>query len=203
MTSIRFLALGDSYTIGESVAEQKCWPMQLADRLQAQGFQTDVTIIARTGWTTDELWQGIQSAPPEPPYDMVSLLIGVNNQYRGRDIEEYREQFIFLLNKAIEYAGGDPRRVIVVSIPDWAFTPFAADRDRAAITAAIDAFNAINAQEALKAGTRYVDVAPASRSGLSALELVAADGLHPSAKMYSLWVDLIFPEAIQLLKSGE
>jgi len=199
MPFIRFLALGDSYTIGESVLEEERWPVQLADRLQDQGHEVEVTIVARTGWTTDELWQGIEAAKPSPPYDMVSLLIGVNNQYRGRDVEEYRQQFLLLLNKAIGFAGADPRRVIVISIPDWAFTPFAADRDRVMISAAIDEYNAVNRQESLKAGTRYVDVVPASRSGLNDGLLIADDGLHPSAKMYSQWADLIFPEAIQLL----
>lgn len=200
MTSIRFLALGDSYTIGESVAEQKCWPVQLANRLQEQGYQTEVTIIARTGWTTDELWQGIQVAPPTPPYDMVSLLIGVNNQYRGRDIEEYREQFIFLLNKAIEYAGGDPSRVIVVSIPDWGYTRFAANHDIEVVSREIDIFNAVNVEEAARAGVRYVDVTLTSRMGLDDFELIAGDGLHPSEKMYGLWVDLILPQALEILK---
>ena len=123
---MRYLALGDSYTIGESVAEDERWPNQLAALITSSpqfakpigGTERgmEVTIIARTGWTTDELWQSIQAAKPEPPYDLVSLLIGVNNQYRGYDINEYREQFVFLLNKSIEYAGGDPNRVIVLSI---------------------------------------------------------------------------------------
>lgn len=200
MTPVRFLALGDSYTIGESVAEQKRWPVQLAGRLQEQGYQTEVTIIARTGWTTDELWEGIEAAPPTPPYDMVSLLIGVNNQYRGRDVEEYREQFIFLLNKAIEYTGGDPRRVIVVSIPDWGYTRFAANRDIEVVSREIDMFNAVNAQEAATAGVRYVDITLISRMGLDDFELIAGDGLHPSGKMYGLWVDLILPQALEILK---
>ena len=118
MTPVRYLALGDSYTIGESVPEAERWPNQLARALTSQGLPTAVTLIARTGWTTGELWQGIQAGQIEPPYDLVSLLIGVNNQYRGYDVKEYREQFIFLLNKSIEYAGGDPSRVIVLSIPD-------------------------------------------------------------------------------------
>ena len=113
MQTIRFLALGDSYTIGESVSESERWPSQLAKLLERDDIQPEVTIVARTGWTTDELWQGIQDTEIEPPYDLVSLLIGVNNQYRGYDIDQYREQFSFLLNKAIEYAGGNPDRVLV------------------------------------------------------------------------------------------
>ncbi|HMV29993.1 MAG TPA: GDSL-type esterase/lipase family protein, partial [Anaerolineales bacterium] len=121
----RYLALGDSYTIGESVEEGERFPNQLAALLANEGITVEVKTIARTGWTTDELWQGIQAETLSPPYDMVSLLIGVNNQYRGRSIEEYREGFVFLLNKAIEYAGGNIRRIIVFSIPDWGVTPFA------------------------------------------------------------------------------
>ncbi len=197
--SIRYLALGDSYTIGESVAEGERWPMQLADRLQADGIHAEVTIIARTGWTTDELWQGIQAQTIEPPYDLVSLLIGVNNQYRGRDINEYREQFVFLLNKAIEYAGGRTERVIVLSIPDWGVTPYAEGRDRTQIAREIDAYNAVNREESLRAGVRYVDVAPASRLAVNDVSLLAADGLHPSGKMYSLWTDLAYPLVLAML----
>ena len=111
-----------------------------------------MTIIARTGWTTDELWQGIQAREINPPYELVSLLIGVNNQYRGLDIAEYREEFIFLLNKAIEYAGGDAKRVIVLSIPDWGVTPFAKSRDSKKIATEINLFNSVNREESEKAG---------------------------------------------------
>src|SRR5215203_429330 len=141
LVKIRYLALGDSYTIGESVDETARWPNQLADFLKAGGMPTEVTIIAKTGWTTNELWDGIKATHIAPPYDLVSLLIGVNNQYRGRDIEEYREQFVFLLNKSIEYAGGNPKHVIVLSIPDWGVTPFAGNRDSKKIVVEINQFN--------------------------------------------------------------
>jgi lysophospholipase L1-like esterase len=200
MPSIRYLALGDSYTIGESVEEAERWPNQLADFLKAGGIPTEVTIIARTGWTTDELWRGVQAAKPEPPYDLVSLLIGVNNQYRGYDINEYREQFVFLLNKSIEYAGGDPNRVIVLSIPDWGVTPFAAGRSSKRIAKDIDKFNSINEEESQKAGVHYVDVTPVSREAVSDLSLIASDGLHPSGKMYSEWAKLAYPEALKALE---
>jgi lysophospholipase L1-like esterase len=128
---MRFLALGDSYTIGERVAKNERWPVQLAARLRAHGVPiTDPEIIAVTGWTTDELDAGIQAAQPQGPYDLVSLLIGVNNQYRGRSPEEYQAQFADLLQQAIGLAGGDPTRVIVLSIPDWGVTPFAANETR-------------------------------------------------------------------------
>ncbi len=196
----RYLALGDSYTIGESVEEAERFPNQLAAMLAAEDVTVDVQIIARTGWTTDELWQGIQANTVTPPYDMVSLLIGVNNQYRGRSSEEYREGFIFLLNKAIEYAGGDAKRVIVFSIPDWGVTPFAYGKDTTQIANEIDAFNKINLEESTKAGTHYVDVTPSSRLALNDKTLIAGDGLHPSGKMYAEWAKTALPIALSILK---
>ncbi|MBI3169986.1 MAG: SGNH/GDSL hydrolase family protein [Chloroflexi bacterium] len=198
--SLRYLALGDSYTIGESVEEAERFPNQLAALLSNEGVAVDVTIIARTGWTTDELWQGIQAQTVKPPYDMVSLLIGVNNQYRGYDINEYREGFVFLLDKAIEYAGGDVKRVIVFSIPDWGVTPFAAGRDAVQIAAEIDAFNKINLEETQKAGADYVDVTPVSREAATDPSLIAGDGLHPSGSMYAEWAMSALPIAIDILK---
>ncbi|MEW6084891.1 MAG: SGNH/GDSL hydrolase family protein [Chloroflexota bacterium] len=200
MPVIRYLALGDSYTIGESVDESERWSMQLAELLKREGFSTEVTIIARTGWTTDELWQGIQSREIEPPYDLVSLLIGVNNQYRGRALEDYREQFIFLLNKSIEYAGGDARRVIVLSIPDWGVTPFARGRNAQQIAAEIDQFNAVNREETEKAGAQYIDITPISREAVMDPSLIAGDGLHPSGKMYAEWVQLALPTVLEILR---
>jgi len=196
---IRYLALGDSYTICESVAESDRWPNQLAASLKQKGYDTEVTIIARTGWTTDELWQGIQKANPQSPYDLVSLLIGVNNQFRGYDINEYREEFRSLLTKSIEYAGGDKNRVFVVSIPDWGVTPFAAGRDAAQISSEIDAFNTVNRQEAEAAKAHYVDITPISRQAVGDPSLIADDGLHPSGKMYALWVEELLPEVIKAL----
>jgi lysophospholipase L1-like esterase len=209
MSTLRYLALGDSYTIGESVEESERWPNQLASLLGSspqftksiggiEGGEFEVTIIAKTGWTTDELWEGIQARKVSPPYDLVSLLIGVNNQYRGRSIEEYREQFVFLLNKAIEYAGGDANKVIVLSIPDWGVTPFAKDRDAFQIAKEIDAFNAINKEETEKANAHYIDVTPISRQAVHDLSLIASDGLHPSGKMYALWADLALQTVLKI-----
>ncbi|HEX7154504.1 MAG TPA: SGNH/GDSL hydrolase family protein [Thermoanaerobaculia bacterium] len=195
----RFLALGDSYTIGESVAEAERWPNQLAAALRAEGLSVaDPEIIAKTGWTTDELSSAIDAAAPQGKYDLVTLLIGVNNQYRGRAAEEYRSQLQTLLQRAIAYAGGDAKNVVVVSIPDWGVTPFAASRDRGQIAAAIDAFNTINREEAEHAGARYVDVTAVSRQPDPAL--VAGDQLHPSAKQYTEWMRLILPEARAALR---
>ncbi len=202
--AIRYLALGDSYTIGESVPENERWSNQLAELLRASpqldGRDVEVTIIARTGWTTAELWQGIEMRAIQPPYDMVSLLIGVNNQYRGYDINEYREQFRFLLEKAIEYAGDKPANVFVLSIPDWGVTPFAAGRDAAKIAQEIDSFNAVNREEAEKLGVAYVDVTPVSREAANDPSLIAGDGLHPSGRMYAEWAKLTLPIALGILE---
>lgn len=200
MPAVRYLALGDSYTIGESVAVGERWPEQLARRLEEEGWQTNVTIVARTGWTTDELWQGIQSQGISPPYDLVSLLIGVNNQYRAYDIQEYREQFVFLLNKSIEYTGENPERVIVLSIPDWGVTPFASDRDREKIAKEIDAFNQVNREESIRASVHYMDITPISRQAAEDAAMTAPDGLHPSGSMYAQWVEVMLPVVREMLK---
>lgn len=202
MTNIRYLALGDSYTIGESVPEIERWSNQLAGLLSSHPGSrdgVDVTIIARTGWTVKELWEGIQANPPEGTYDMVSLLIGVNDQYRGYSSDGYREDFRFLLGKAVEYAGGDPKRVVVLSIPDWGVTPFAADRDRDRIAVEIDQFNEVNRAEAEMAGVHYVDVTSISRGAVNDPSLIAADGLHPSGKMYAMWAEETLPVALKIL----
>jgi lysophospholipase L1-like esterase len=200
---IRYLALGDSYTIGESVEEFERWPNQLADFLRAGGIPTEVDIIARTGWTTQELWEGIQAQRVASPYDLVSLLIGVNNQYRGYAINEYREQFVFLLNKAVGYAGGNPKRVIVLSIPDWGVTPFARGHDLEQIARDIDAFNMVNQMEAEKAGAFYIDITPLSREAAQDPSLVAADGLHPSGKMYAEWAKLTYLAALKAVEISQ
>lgn len=198
---LRILALGDSYTIGESVSVEDRWPVQLAEALRNRGLNVeDPQIIARTGWTTDELTAAIDAAKPQGPFDLVTLLIGVNNQYRGREVEQYRGEFAELLQAAIAYAGGDVRRVIVVSIPDWGVTPFAEGRDRAAIAAAIDRYNAVNKEETLRAGSRYVDITPGSRRAATDRSLVAADGLHPSGAMYREWTAAVLPEALDALR---
>lgn len=181
----RYLALGDSYTIGESVPASERFPVQLARALGLGEPQ----IIAKTGWTTDELNAAIDAADPRGPFDLVTLLVGVNNQYRGRSADEYRTQFAALLDRAIGFAGGDAGKVIVVSIPDWGVTPFAEGRDRAKIAREIDQFNAINREEAAREGARWVDITPISRRNDPTL--VAADGLHPSGKQYAEWVKAI------------
>ena len=195
--SATFLALGDSYTIGEGVAADARWPMQLAARLRAQGVAiADPEIVARTGWTTDELSAAMDAHTFRPPYALVTLSIGVNNQYRGRALDEYREQFHALLHRAIELAGDDASHVIVVSIPDWGVTPYARGegRDARTIAAQIDAFNVAAHEETDRAGARYVDVTAISRDP-HVRNLLATDGLHPAAAQYTRWVDAIEPVA--------
>jgi lysophospholipase L1-like esterase len=193
---LRYLALGDSYTIGESVSPDERWPVQFVALLRRDQLDiADPTIVAQTGWTTDELMAGIERARIEGQYDLVSLLIGVNNQYRGRDLEEYRTQFRMLLSQAIAFAGGAPQRVLVLSIPDWSVTPYAHNQDRLRIQAEIDRFNAVNRAEAEQAGAHYIDITPSSRMASADHELIADDGLHPSGAMYATWAQLALPAA--------
>ncbi len=199
----RFLALGDSYTIGEGVEPHDRWPVRLARLLRDAGIAIgDPIIVARTGWTTDELAAGIDAAPLTlaAPYELVTLLVGVNDQYRGRVAAEYRDRFHALLVRAIEFAGGRSARVIVLSIPDWSVTPFASDRDRARIAREIDAYNVSNHEEALGVGARYVDVTTATRGAAGDLSMIAADGLHPSAAAYAIWARLALPVVADALR---
>jgi lysophospholipase L1-like esterase len=198
--TLSFLALGDSYTIGERVDSALRWPVQMAQALREEGITiADPLIIARTGWTTDELEAGIQDADPQGPYDLVTLLIGVNNQYRGRGAEEYRIQLRGLLNRAVAFAGHEPKRVLVLSIPDWGVMPFAADRDRESIAQEIDLFNRVKTEEAAALGIGYVDITGISREAAGDPELVAEDGLHPSGAQYSRWVREALPLAKEML----
>ncbi len=201
---LTYLALGDSYTIGEGVAEEDRYPVQLRDTLETQGVVIEkLQIIARTGWTTDQLSDAMDNSQLDPSYDLVTLLIGVNNQYRGRNPENYRPEFIELLNRAIGLAGNDPSRVIVLSIPDWGVTPFASGRDSAQIASEIDAYNAINRQASEMAGVAWIDVTPISREAANRPELLASDNLHPSGLMYRYWVEYLYPIAYQILKEDK
>ena len=197
---LQYLALGDSYTIGEGVSPEERWPVQLAGLLRAAGYAVDAPdIIAQTGWTTDELMAGIDEAQLQGPYDLVSLLIGVNNQYRGRRVAEYRRQFAALLERAIGLAGGDASRVFTVSIPDWSVTPFATGRDLDQIASAIDTFNEVAREEAARRGIPFVDVTPASRAAAGNASLFVEDGLHPAGTMYTEWAHRALPVARAVL----
>ena len=196
--SVRYLAHGDSYTIGEHVAAAERWPVQLVDLLRGTGVAiADPDVIATTGWTTDELAAGISTRAPTGPYALVSLLIGVNNQYRGGDATRYRAEFRALLSQAIGFAGGDARRVVVVSIPDWGVTRFAEGRDRAHIGREIDQFNAIARDEAGRGGAAWLDITPLSREPHD--DWLAGDGLHPSGAQYAAWARLALPAARRAL----
>lgn len=199
-----YLALGDSYTIGQSVAEDQRWPLQLADKLKEMDTAIDsVEIIARTGWTTAELQQGIAARGPEGPYDLVSLLIGVNNQYRGLPLETFRKEYRELLEQAIELAGDDTSRVFVLSIPDWGVTPFAAGRDREKIASEIDTYNSEKEEITQEMGVRFFNITDISRLAANDESLVADDGLHPSGRMYRLWVNRIAPAVAEMLEEEE
>jgi lysophospholipase L1-like esterase len=188
---IKFLALGDSYTIGEAVDQGQRWPVQLVDQLRKKGFKCDdPKIIATTGWRTDDLKNAILKENPSKDYTLVSLLIGVNNQYQGKSSESYAPEFQELLKIAIEFAGGDKSKVFVVSIPDYGFTPFGKEK-KDHITMAIDEFNSVNKKITHALGVKYFNITDISRKGFEDPELVASDGLHPSAKMYKLWVERI------------
>jgi len=184
----KFLALGDSYTIGESVSSRERWPSQLVDSLQKRNiYFQQPRIIATTGWRTEDLDRAVHNENLSHDYDLVSLLIGVNDFYQGVSVDEYKPRFEKLLREAIALAGGRASHVFVVSIPDYAFTPFGESR-RKNISPGIDAFNTANRDIAGVFSVRYVDVTAISRRGLKEPALVADDGLHPSSRMYAEWV---------------
>lgn len=201
---LTYLALGDSYTIGEGVREAERWPVQLSSQLNAAGIKVQSPlIIARTGWTTDELMAELDRRAISDTFDLVSLLIGVNNQYRGRPSAQFRAELIQLINRAIRYAGGDSTKLFLVSIPDWGVTPFAAGRDRARIAREIDEYNEVIRQEAEARKLLFFNITDISRLAAGDNSLLADDRLHPSGKMYRMWVELILPGVIKSLKNNE
>ncbi|MCX6319213.1 MAG: SGNH/GDSL hydrolase family protein [Bacteroidetes bacterium] len=192
MRSYSYLALGDSYTIGESVLITENFPAQAVQLLRKQGIDMEAPeIIAKTGWTTDELQAAIDTHHFRPRYDFVSLLIGVNNQYRGRSIAEYEKEFTALLDQAIRFAGNDASHVAVLSIPDWGVTPFAEGRDRAQIAREIDIYNAANRKIAEARHVHYIYITEHTREAVEDADRFAADGLHPSSKEYAIWADML------------
>jgi lysophospholipase L1-like esterase len=195
--SLTYLALGDSYTIGQSVPIEHSFPLQLTGQLNATGhFVINPKIIAVTGWTTGDLINAIHNSDlGDKQFDIITLLIGVNNQFRGNSADEYRTEFVQLLHTAISHAKGGKSHVFVLSIPDWGVTPFAKNGgyDAQKVGAQIDLFNAINKEETQKLDVTYVDITPASRKASYDPSLIADDGLHPAAIMYSLWVSQLLP----------
>jgi lysophospholipase L1-like esterase len=180
-----YLALGDSYTIGEQVLPEENFPNQTA--LLLKDTLATPEIIATTGWTTDELNAAIDAANISTTYNIVSLLIGVNNQYRGRTVENFEIEFVQLLQRAIQFANNDPQHVFVLSIPDWGVTPFAEGRDNKKIAAEIDAYNNVCRLTAEKFNTHYIDITASQREDGNKDEFLAEDKLHPSGKEYAKW----------------
>ena len=200
--ALRYLALGDSYTIGEGVDEAARWPVQLAGQLRDAGVDlAPPRIIATTGWTTDELAAGVAAEQPLGTFDLVSLGIGVNDQYRGRSVAEYRAQLEPLLQAATTLAGGRPDRVLMASIPDWGVTRFARreGRDPRVVAREIDAINTAARGMCADAGIAFVDITPASRQDGDDDRMLVEDGLHPSGAMYARWVEALLPIAQRML----
>ena len=188
--TLSYLALGDSYSIGESLPLEDNFPHQTVALLRKKGISiTDPEIVAKTGWTTDELMDAISKWSLKSSYDYVSLLIGVNNQYRGRDIASYQKEFEQLLLQAIQFAGDKPQHVFVLSIPDWGATPFAEGRDRKKIEREIDQFNAANFKIAQQYKVHYLEITAGTREAREDLSMVAEDKLHPSKKEYARWAE--------------
>ena len=201
-----YLALGDSYTIGEGVAPDDRWPVQLVSALRDRGISIEPPVlIAQTGWTTAEVIDALDASPTEPGCDfaLVSLLIGVNDQYRGLGSTTFQLNFDRLLSRAIAHAAGRTDHVLVLSIPDWSVTPFASgdQRSREVIARDIDMFNRQLRLRALTCGARFIDITACSRRAADDSALLVSDGLHPSAAMYAQWAAIVLPEAIAALDS--
>jgi lysophospholipase L1-like esterase len=199
-----YLALGDSYTIGEAVMAHDRWPVQLVARLRKEGLSLeDTQLVATTGWTTAELQEGIRKAGVNGTFDLVSLLIGVNNQYRGYDMAIYEREFTELLQQAIGFAGGKSANVFVVSIPDYGVTPFATEKglDPAKIARELDEYNALAKRIAEVHGVSFFEITAHSRTAANDASLIASDGLHPSGKMYAHWVETCYSWVLKNLRS--
>jgi lysophospholipase L1-like esterase len=199
--SLTYLALGDSYTIGESVDQSESYPYQLSSLLAAKSYPVkDPTIIAVTGWTTDDLISAIAGSDIHgKKFDFVTLLIGVNDQYQGLSQSNYRIKFAQVLQTAIGFAKGGAKRVFVLSIPDWGVTPFGNGQE-SIVGPQIDRFNSINKEISLKAGVNYLDITDISRKAATDPSLNANDGLHPSGKMYGLWMKRLEPLVAEKIK---
>jgi len=203
--SLTYLALGDSYTIGQSVPLSQSFPYQLTAQLNATLKASVPTIIATTGWTTNDLMTSItNSGLTTQTYDLVTLLIGVNDQFQGISQNTYRSNFIALLKTAIRFAGGNKAKVFIISIPDYSVTPFAGYNSASQlsqIVKEIDEFNAINKTESSNENVNYLDIIDISRRAASDSSLLAPDGLHPSAKMYGLWIERLLPLVKSMLQA--
>lgn len=192
---MRLLALGDSYTVGTAVEDDDRWVTRLVERLRADGLEVAVSrVVAADGWSSARLAEAIERRSLEAPYDLVTLLVGANDAYGGRPVEEYRPAFVALLERAVEFAGGDPSAVVVVTVPDYTVTPHCEGRPCEEHAERLEAYNRVVREEAAAAGARLVDVVPISREAADD-DLVADDGLHPSAAQYERWLERIYPVA--------
>lgn len=201
--ALRYLALGDSYTYGEGVEPRERYTSQLADAVRREGiWLADPEPVAENGWTSVDLERALAARHPSGPFALVTILIGVNDQFQRRSLEEYRQTLHELLVRAVALAGCDPTRVIAISIPDWSVTPFAGGRDRARIAAEITRFNEVYRAEATGAGVRWLEVTEESRRAADDRKLLADDGLHPSAEMYRRWAARLEPIALAALRDG-
>ena len=197
---LSYLALGDSYTIGQSVTQEQRWPVLLVKEIRNSGRQIQSPdIIATTGWTTANLLNALNGKPIIKKYDLVSLLIGVNNQYQGRSLEEYRLEFRELLQKSISYSSGGSSKVFVLSTPDWGVTPYGSGSDMDRIAREIDQFNAVAREECERRSVSFIDITPTSRLAFNDPSMVASDRLHFSGKMHQLWVEQALPFVKQKL----
>lgn len=195
-----YLALGDSYTIGEQVAIHESFPYQTVQLLRDKGYLFHAAeIIAKTGWTTFELAEQLIHTKQLDKYDFVSLLIGVNNQYRGLSIDEFKKEFEFLLKKSIHFADNKAEHVFVFSIPDWGVTPFAKDRDTATIGKEIDEFNKAKKEITLLHTANFIEISESTRAAKNDLSLLTIDQLHYSGKEYAKWANLLMQEIITQL----
>jgi lysophospholipase L1-like esterase len=201
MHTYNYLALGDSYTVGEAVPLNKSFPYQAVELLRKKEYNFNAPeIIAKTGWTTDELQDAINDSVLLPKYDFVTLLIGVNNQYRGRDAIEYKEQLEEILKRTIELANGKKEHVIIISIPDYSVTPYASSMDVDKISKEIEVLNGINRALSIQYKVQYADIAASSKEAKNDASLIAQDRLHPSEKEYERWAEKLVAMITSQLK---
>lgn len=190
----KYIALGDSYTIGQDVATDQRFPAQTVAILRQLNISVnDPQYIANTGWTTENLNSSLNQQDPQGPYDVVTLLIGVNDQYQRMDTGGYRTRFTQLLLKSLQLAGNDHKHVFILSIPDYSVTPFVHQSDKARVRREIDLFNLVNKDVAQKNNVNYLDITPSSREAENDRSLIANDGLHPSGKEYKKWAEMLAP----------
>jgi lysophospholipase L1-like esterase len=198
---IRLLALGDSYIVGERVGKIEAWPIQLIRALRSSGRGAEEpTTVAVSGWDTRDLIEALNLSDLESPFDVVTLQIGVNNQFRNGTVSDFEVGLSNLIEKAIDLAGGNVANVVLISIPDWSVTPFAEGAPKQDIAKSIDEFNAVILELAEESGAKFVDITAISRRAGEQPELIAADGLHPSAEMYAEWVELILPVVEEIIE---